>query len=142
MRKVLVLLASELERMAVENILRNDFEITTCQNSEDALRFLQNEYDAMILDLFMPEVDGLTFLMQNKSRCPAVIILMTQLVCADILMRAETLDVSVLLRKPCAMSTVHNHLMQQLRKEPLPCYWEGHGKPGGYSGVDYSKIHT
>ena len=64
--------------------------------------------------------------MRNKSRCPSVIILLTQLVCADVLMKAELLGVSVLLRKPYEMATIRNHLSQTL-KEKNPSRISGRG---------------
>lgn len=125
MKRVLILLVSEEERTALKDILKADFSITSCSNSADASQYLQQDFDALILDLFLPDVDGLTFLMQQRKQRPGVCILLTQLICEDILTRAQKLRVDVLLRKPYEMDWISNYLLQQLQKRTPPVSSEG-----------------
>ena len=114
MKRVLIVLVSEEERTALRDILKADFSITSCSNSTDASQYLQQEFDALILDLFLPGVDGLTFLMQQSKQRPGVCILLTKLICDDVLAQAEETDVNVLLRRPYEMTWISNYLLQQL----------------------------
>ena len=117
MAQILVLLTSETEAMAVEEILQRDFDVTLCRDPIEAAMNLQRDYDAMILDLFLPGDDGLTFLAQNRNHCPSVIILLTQLICSDVLSQAEAIGVNVLIRKPYDISVIRKHLVRLLAEK-------------------------
>lgn len=114
MKRILILLASETERVALSDVLKEDYNVTLCGNQSEAAMCLQQDYDAVILDLFLPEIDGLTFLLDHQSCCPPVIILMTQLISSKVLTQSEEVCVDVLLRKPCDMSVVRNYLARLL----------------------------
>lgn len=117
MAQILVLLTSETEAMAVEEILQGDFDVTLCSDPIEAAMNLQRDYDAIILDLFLPDADGLSILKQNRNICPAVIILLTQLLCADVLTQAKAIGVDVLIRKPCDISVIRKHLFRLLAEK-------------------------
>ena len=117
MERIFVLLASETEGMALKEALQRNFDVTLCSDLIEAAMNLQLDYDAMILDLFLPGVDGLTFLTQNRNRCPAVIILLTQLLCSDVLTQAKAIGVDVLIRKPCDISVIKKHLVRLLAEK-------------------------
>ena len=126
MAKILVLLISETEAMAIEEILQGDFDVTLCGDPIEAAMNLQRDYDAMILDLFLPGDDGLTFLAQIRNHCPSVIILLTQLICSDVLTQAEAIGVNVLIRKPYDISVIRKHLFRLL-EEKNPSRVNGRG---------------
>jgi len=114
MKRVLIWVVSDEERTALRDILKADFSITSCSNSTDASQYLQQEFDALILDLFLPGVDGLTFLTQHRNQRPGICILLTKLICDDILARAQEIGVDLLLRRPYEMDWISNYLLQQL----------------------------
>ena len=126
MERIFVLLASETEGMALKEALQRNFDVTLCSDLIEAAMNLQLDYDAMILDLFLPGVDGLTFLTQNRNRCPAIIILLTQLLCSDVLTQAKAIGVDVLIRKPCDISVIKKHLVRLLA-EKNPSRFTGRG---------------
>ena len=117
MAQILVLLTSETEAMAVEEILQGDFDVTLCSDPIEAAMNLQRDYDAMILDLFLPGDDGLTFLAKSRNQRPFVIILLTQLICFDVLTHAKTIGVNVLIRKPYDISVIRKHLVRLLAEK-------------------------
>lgn len=117
MEQILVLLTSETEAMAIEEILQVDFDVTLCSDPIEAAMNLQRDYDAMILDLFLPGDDGLTFLAQNRNQCPSVIILLSQLICSDVLTQAKAIGVNVIIRKPCDISVIRKHLVRLLAEK-------------------------
>lgn len=126
MAQILVLLTSETEAMAIEEILQGDFDVTLCSDPIEAAMNLQRDYDAIILDLFLPDADGLSILKQNRNICPAVIILLTQLLCSDVLTQAKAIGVDVLIRKPCDISVIRKHLVRLL-EEKNPSRVNGRG---------------
>lgn len=126
MAQIFVLLTSETEAMAIEEILQGDFVVTLCSDTIEAAKNLPLDYDAMILDLFLPGVDGMTFLHQNRSQCPSVVILLTQLICSDVLTQAKAMGVDVLIRKPYDISVIRKHLLRLLA-EKNPSRVKGRG---------------
>ena len=126
MAQIFVLLTSETEAMAIEEILQGDFDVTLCSNPIEAAMNLQRDYDAIILDLFLPSVDGLSILKQNRNHCPAVIILLTPLLCSDVLTQAKAMGVDVLIRKPYDISVIRKHLLRLLA-EKSPSRVNGRG---------------
>lgn len=117
MAQILVLLTSETEAMAMKEALQREFDVTLCSDPVEAAVNLRRDFDAMILDLFLPGDDGLTFLAQNRNHCPSVIILLTQLICSDVLTQAKAIGVDVLIRKPYDISVTKKHLLRLLAEK-------------------------
>ena len=70
MKKKMLLVDDKVEfRKLVKIILAKKFEVTTAENGLEALALLQGGFipDAIISDLMMPEVDGITLVKQLKS---------------------------------------------------------------------------
>ena len=126
MARILIMLTSETEGMAIEEALHGDFDVTLCSDPIEAAMNLQRDYDAMILDLFLPGDDGLAFLAQSRNHCPSVIILLTQLICSDVLTQAKAIGVDVLIRKPYDISVIRKHLLRLLA-EKNPSHVIGRG---------------
>ena len=126
MARILIMLTSETEGMAIEEALHGDFDVTLCSDPIEAAMNLQRDYDAMILDLFLPGDDGLTFLAQKRNHCPSVIVLLTQLICSDVLTQAKAIRVNVLIRKPYDISVIRKHLLRLLA-EKSPSRVNGRG---------------
>jgi DNA-binding NtrC family response regulator len=62
-----------------ERMTARGLDVTTTTSAEDALKMVQAEsYDAVVMDLMMPEMDGLRALKRFKQTCPDVqVILLT-----------------------------------------------------------------
>jgi diguanylate cyclase (GGDEF)-like protein len=53
---------SETILFLLEKVLSDEFEVVTCDNAEKALELIDETFDAIILDIMMPVMDGLQFL--------------------------------------------------------------------------------
>lgn len=59
----------DLNRMIASRLKQEHYSVDSCFNGEEALDYLAcAEYDAMILDIMMPVMDGLTLLKKLRSR--------------------------------------------------------------------------
>lgn len=64
-------------REALKMILRDDYEIFTAGSGTEALDFISNEeFDLMILDIRMPDINGIDLLAQVKSIVPETEVVM------------------------------------------------------------------
>jgi CheY-like chemotaxis protein len=70
MRKILIVDDDESIRLIFKKVLENSgYEVQTASNGKVALNILENEkFDIFIIDLKMPEMDGITFLEEIKKR--------------------------------------------------------------------------
>ena len=59
----------DLNRILAERLKSEHYSVDSCYNGQDALDYLDSaEYDALILDIMMPEVDGLTVCKELRKR--------------------------------------------------------------------------
>lgn len=59
----------DLNRILAERLKSEHYSVDSCYNGQDALDYLDSaEYDALILDIMMPVMDGLTVLKKLRSR--------------------------------------------------------------------------
>lgn len=67
-----------LSRVLVKIFEKNNYSVDAVYNGEDALLYLQGEnYDAVILDVMMPKMDGITLLKklrESKNQIPVLIL--------------------------------------------------------------------
>lgn len=143
MKRILILLASETEGSSMADILKENYDVTLCANIIAANKMLLQKYDAIILDVFLPGMDGMTFLEDNRMLCPPTIILLTTLFSHNILNRAERLGVDALIRKPCEMETVAECLTRRLaEKNPSRITGRGMKSQEDTPAWAYSITHT
>ena len=58
----------DLNRILAERLKSEHYSVDSCYNGQDALDYLDSaEYDALILDIMMPVMDGLTVLKKLRS---------------------------------------------------------------------------
>ena len=58
----------ELNQVLVKRLKMEQYGVDSCQNGEDALLYIEaTEYDAVILDIMMPKMDGLTVLRKMRE---------------------------------------------------------------------------
>jgi DNA-binding response OmpR family regulator len=86
-------------RLALES---QDYNVLTAQNGKEALRFLDGQgVDAVVTDLFMPEMDGIETISALRKRFPGIrVIAMSGRPGVDYLAVARELGVARTLRKP------------------------------------------
>lgn len=114
MRTVLLVLRSEDFARALQDMLNHHYRVITVKNAEEGAVLLQHQPDVLLLDLFLPGTDGLTFLEQNKSHLPSSILMFTTFVEPSILNAASAFGVQAVFLKPCSISSVQNWLDTQL----------------------------
>ena len=67
----------DLNRILSERLRAEHYSVDSCFNGRDALDYLEGaEYDALILDIMMPVMDGLTVLKKLRSRGSALPVLL------------------------------------------------------------------
>ena len=113
MRTVLLVLRSEDFARALQDMLNHHYRVISAKNAEEGAVLLQHRTDVLLLDLFLPGTDGLTFLEQNKSHLPSSILLFTTFAEPAILDAVSELGVQAVYHKPCAISSVQNWLDAQ-----------------------------
>ena len=91
-----------------ERMRARDMEVTTSTSAKDALKKAEKEsYDAIVLDLMMPEMDGLEVLKQIKKDNPELqVILLTGHATVEKGVEAMKLGATDFLEKPADLKTL------------------------------------
>ena len=121
----------ELRRMLVKNLTAAGYTVDGVPDGAEALAYLDAAaYDAAVLDIMMPKVDGLTVLRTLRARCSAlpVLLLTARDAVAD---RVDGLDAGAddYLIKPFAMDELLARLRVLTRK-----------KGSGSTNVEYALL--
>ena len=67
----------DLNRILTERLRKEHYSVDTCFDGQEALDYLEGaEYDALILDIMMPVMDGLTLLKKIRSRGNSIPVLL------------------------------------------------------------------
>ena len=120
----------DLNDIITKTLIRNHYTVDSCFDGEEALDcFAMAEYDALILDIMMPVMDGLTVLKKLRSRGNSVPVLL--LTAKDSIEdRVNGLDAGAndYLVKPFAFEELLARIRVMLRKPadaPKTCYSVG-----------------
>lgn len=116
MHKILLVTASS----DLLTVLEPDYKVTLCCTAEAALELLHQEFDGLILDLFLPGTDGLTLLEQAQNHLPPVVLILTRLLTEYIMQSVETLCGGYVLRIPCTDQKILHRLEDMFRKFDTP----------------------
>ena len=96
----------------------SQYNIHICHTGPEALALLDTlRPDAVILDLCLPVMDGLSVLRQAHYK-PPVILALTNLLTADVLRDAMETGVQDVILKPCTMGHIVEHLEQLIKRVP------------------------
>ncbi|MBQ7016416.1 MAG: response regulator transcription factor [Firmicutes bacterium] len=77
MRVLVVEDAKDLNRLIVKVLVKAGYSVDGCFNGEEAIEYLTGaEYDAMLLDVMMPKLDGFTLLEQLRNQGNEIPVLM------------------------------------------------------------------
>ena len=114
---------SFIDREILHHILENHFEITDAKNGYEALDLLskkEEKYDAMLLDVMMPVIDGFSVLqlMENNKVEKLPIIMMTAEATKENVRRAAEYGVTSFVSKPFDAETVLEKVHTLLDIEP------------------------
>ena len=102
-----------LRRVLAAMIERAGFHAVTANDGEDGLRRLDDSFAAVVTDLRMPKVDGMTLLKQARVRCPDVpVIMITAHGSVDNAVEAVKAGAFDYIEKPFE----HDHLLQVIEK--------------------------
>lgn len=120
----------DLNRMLVSRLETEHYSVDSCFNGQEALEYLESaEYDAAVLDIMMPVMDGLTVLrqMRRKNISTPVLLLTAKDSIED---RVNGLDAGAndYLVKPFAFEELSARIRVLLRKPaetPKACYRVG-----------------
>lgn len=115
MRKVLIIMERDCLRDALQQELQQAFEVIACCNADDGAVLLRDPPDVMILDLFLPGMDGLTFLRQNRECLPPAVVALSVLTTPETLDALAVLGVTAVIRKPCTVREIMKQLENALR---------------------------
>ena len=70
MRVLVVEDARDMNRLIVKVLKKSGYSVDGCFNGEEALEFLGGaEYDAILLDVMMPKLDGYAGIISDSKRC-------------------------------------------------------------------------
>ncbi|MCS6829575.1 MAG: PAS domain-containing protein [Armatimonadota bacterium] len=115
--RILTVDDDEAVRTAIQHLLEADgHQVTAASDADVALvEFQQQHYDLVILDLGMPQLDGLSLARQIKQRAPSVpVILLTGW--GDQLREDKPHEVDMVLAKPVRRATLRAALAQLVRQ--------------------------
>lgn len=124
MPKLLIADYNEDFRLALSEALQEQFQVRCCNTGTEALEILTQEFiDVLVLDLMLPEIDGLTLLerITDEGISPRTLAfdpLLSSYV-QDCLQRC---GVSYVMRKPCTLAAVVKRVMDISSNLTLPIY--------------------
>lgn len=116
-RKVLIVDDEDDVRLFLADFLsERDFKVETASNGVEALeKFKKNSFDLVLLDVLMPEMDGLECLENIKKISPKTIVMMITAMKDEVRMRkAEKLGASKYIIKPFSLTYLESALAEFL----------------------------
>ena len=121
-QRLLIADPSDEFRAALAEILSDQFTIQSAKNGEDAFLLAQSFLpDILLLDLMLPEIDGLTLLQRFADQNIHPAILVTTLIYSEYVINAlANLGVSYMIPKPCQASAVAERVRELGSLPPLP----------------------
>jgi len=131
MRKLLIADCNEDYRAALTAALQNNYHIFCCRTGTEALAMLyQEQPDILVLDLMLPELDGLTLLerITSKGICPMVLAA-TPILSDYVFSCAQRLGIEYLVRKPCDIDAIASRIRDLSRRLKVP---ESKADPASY----------
>lgn len=107
-RKLLIADAAEEFRMALHDYLQDSYLIKVCKEGNETLQAIDSfEPDALILDVMLPGIDGVTLLERAKTAgFRGIVIATTRLPSDYVIATLGQMDVDYVFLKPCEMDAV------------------------------------
>ena len=115
--KLLIAIKSEILSELLTSYL-SMYDVHTCDSGPEALAMLEKHRpDALILDLTLPVMDGLTVLRKSSFR-PNVILALTNLANPAVLQAVADAGVQDIILIPCSIRHIIAHLKALIEKAP------------------------
>lgn len=114
MQKILIVMEHDGLRDALVKELSQHFYVIVCSNARKGAALLQDRPDTLILDLFLPGEDGVSFLKRCQPELPATVIALSVFLSPSLARRLSELGVARLIMKPCTADTVVSSLMARI----------------------------
>ena len=96
--------------MILQDVLQPDYNVTIYDIAHMDQELPEQEYDGIILDLFLPGTDGITFLKRYPAPLPSTVLVLSQYIDENILDVLDSLGVGAVFLKPCKISAVKRKL--------------------------------
>jgi DNA-binding NtrC family response regulator len=122
---------------------REGYGVDTAQSGKEALRlFKENEYDAMIADIKMPELDGISLLRKVREMNPTIpVVFITAYASMETAIESVRLGASDYVTKPFRFIQIKSRLKQLLEAKP-PSVRKAAFRPKEKELIGKSKIFT
>ena len=118
-KKLLIAVAGEDFRMALQGYLQDSYFIRLCREGNETLQALESfRPDVMVLDVMLPGVDGVTLLQRAQARGLHTTVMAIIRFQSDYLLDAlERLRVGYVMTKPCEISAIAARLEDMLAEK-------------------------
>lgn len=115
MRKLLIADRSDDQCAVLKRALQKDFEVSTCNDGLTALTLIKGmRPDALVLDLSLPQLDGLTILQELQGYLPPAILATTDCANGYVQRRATELGAGYVMMRPFQPRCIYGHIMNLL----------------------------
>ena len=108
MHKILIADGCEDFRLALANILQDDYIVRTCADGDQALQLLHSfSPDILVLDLMISGLDGLSLLQSAaETDTPPTVVATSRFLSDYVIETAKQLGVMFLAAKPCSLNAI------------------------------------
>lgn len=118
MQCILIAESSEEYRVSLTNALQREYRVVSCGNGMAAAGLLSSQrFDALVLDLLLPDLDGLSLLSEHAAYLPKNILALSSMLTPFVQQRLRDLGVDDILMKPCSIRAVSSRLSEMLLYE-------------------------
>ena len=109
-------------RNALAQALQGQYRIQCCRTGREVLELLHREVpDLVVMDLMLPEIDGISLLQQLRDAGIRPLVLATTRLINDYVLDAATeLEVAYMMMKPCDIRAMVGRIRDLLRQKPRP----------------------
>lgn len=116
MRKLLIAARSDDLIAVLKRLFRKDFELSACTDGSTALTLIKHiQPDVLILDLLLPQIDGLELLRMLQPNIPPATLVLTDYTHPHVFQQAIDLGAGDIMAKPFRTEAVRSHIMQLLQ---------------------------
>lgn len=111
MRKLLIATTSTEQSDALARRLHKQYEIFTSTDGMATLAMLHSTpIDVLILDLMLPQMDGITVLLQAGADVPRTVLVLSALPVDYVQLTLMELGVGYIMMKPCSADAIASHI--------------------------------
>lgn len=119
MKAILIAETSPIVTAALVDALSDRYEVHTCADGSTVLEHLDGlRPDALIINLALPDIDGLTVLART-AYAPPVILALTNFVSNEVIVQTAELGVGYIFLIPCSIKAVVDRLEEMIGLLPI-----------------------